>query len=281
MTPAAELSADDAQRLRVFERHGHNLLATSYNDFFTPITSLATGLLLESVRFRSGMHLLDVATGPGSVAASATKLGARAVGVDLSPRMVELARQLHPSIEFQEADVEHLPFADDSFDAVVCSFALGHFPYPEISVTECIRTLKPGGRIGFAWWDHPTRQRIQGIFRETIAEIGVAPPPDVPGAHDMFRFSETPQFLQLLRGVGLDEVAIEEHATTYHFPDTETLWQGGLGSFVLSGAAIRCQDKVTQQRLRAAFDRRASIYITDTGLEVPIAFKIGSGRKPS
>jgi SAM-dependent methyltransferase len=87
---------------------------------------------------------------------------------------------------------------------VVCSFALGHFPYPEISVTECIRTLRPGGRIGFAWWDHPTRQRIQGIFRETIAEIGVAPPPDLPGAHDMFRFSETPQFLQLLRGVGCD-----------------------------------------------------------------------------
>jgi hypothetical protein len=65
------------------QRHG-NLATTTYRDFFTPIASLARPLL-EEIRFQDGIDLLDVATGPGSVAAAADGLGAKTVGVDLSP----------------------------------------------------------------------------------------------------------------------------------------------------------------------------------------------------
>ena len=54
----------------------------------------------------------------------------------------------------------------------------------------------------------------------------------------MFRFSDTGQFLQLLRAAGLTEVAIAEHTTTYHFPDTETLWRGGLGAETPDGIQV-------------------------------------------
>ena len=90
--------------------------------------------------------------------------------------MIELSRRLHPGIDFREADVEHLPFADHVFDAVVCGFGLGHFPRPEVAITECIRTLTVGGRIAFSWWDEPARQRVQGIFRDAILEVGVSAP---------------------------------------------------------------------------------------------------------
>src|SRR4051794_20838598 len=114
----APLSETDAERLRAFERQGHDAVATSYHAFFEPVTSLATEPLLATVSLRSGMRLLDVATGPGALAAEAVHRGARAIGVDLSPRMIELSRRLHPGIDFHEADVEHLPFADHVFDAV-------------------------------------------------------------------------------------------------------------------------------------------------------------------
>jgi len=145
--PSEGLSSSDAERLRAFERQGHDFLANSYHAFFAAVTALATDLLFEAVHLHPGTTLLDVASGPGALAAEAAKRGARAVGVDLSPRMIELAQQLYPAIDYREADVEHLPFCDHTFDAVICAFGLGHFPLPELAVAECVRTLSTGGRL--------------------------------------------------------------------------------------------------------------------------------------
>jgi ubiquinone/menaquinone biosynthesis C-methylase UbiE len=279
MSPT-ELSSSEAERLRAFERQGHDGLAKSYHAFFSAVTALATNPLLDVVRLQPGTRLLDVASGPGALTAEAANRGARSIGVDLSPRMIELAQQLHPTIEFREADVEHLPFPDHAFDAVVCAFGLGHFPKPELAVAECVRTLSPGGRIAFAWWHDPARQRIQGVFREAIAEIGVSVPPDVPQGHNVFRFSDSGEFLRLLEGAGLTEVTVTERAATYFVSDTETLWRGGLGSLVLTGAVIRHQDQAIQDLIRTAFERCASVYKSADGLNLPVAFLIGSGRRP-
>src|SRR3954454_1375911 len=232
MSSAGVLTYEEAERLRAFERQGHDALAKSYHAFFAAVTALATDALFDDLHLRAGTRLLDVASGPGALTAEAANRGARAVGVDLSPRMIELAQQLHPSIEFREEDVEHLPFPDQTFDAIVCAFGLGHFPRPELAVAECVRILLPGGRIALSWWDDPSRQRIQGVFRDAIAEIGVSAPLDVPQGHNVFRFSDSGEFRRLLDGTGLAQVEITEHAATYFVPDTDTLWRGGLGSLV-------------------------------------------------
>jgi cyclopropane fatty-acyl-phospholipid synthase-like methyltransferase len=67
--PPAELSSSEAERLRAFERQGHDALATSYHAFFAAVTALATDPLLDAVRLHPGPHLLDVAAGPGALAA--------------------------------------------------------------------------------------------------------------------------------------------------------------------------------------------------------------------
>src|SRR6202165_3546497 len=181
----AGLSPQEAERFRAFERQRHDSLAATYHDFFTPVTALAINPLLDTVRLHAGAQLLDVATGPGSLSAEALRFGARPIGVDLSPGMIALAGNAYPGIDFRVADVEHLPFADGSFDAIVCNFGLGHFPYPEKSVAECVRTLKPGGRIALSWWDDLNKQGIQGLFREAIAEIGATTPADVPEGYSV------------------------------------------------------------------------------------------------
>jgi len=224
MAAASTLSPEDAERLRSFERQRHDYLARTYRDFFTPITALAIKPLFDAIRFEGGIDLLDVATGPGSLAAEAHRLGAKTVGVDLSPGMIELATKSYPGMDFRVAEVEHLPFADRSFDAVACNFGLGHFPCPEASVAQCIRTLRRGGRIALSWWDDPSKQRIQGLFREAIAEIGIAPPPDVPEGHSVFRFSDTDEFRRLLEGGGLTGIMVQDHKTTYLIADVDTLW---------------------------------------------------------
>jgi ubiquinone/menaquinone biosynthesis C-methylase UbiE len=276
---ATSLSKEDADRFRSYERQRHDNLATSYHDFFTPVTLLAAQHLLKAAHVRAGIDILDVATGPGSLAAEAKKAGARPVGVDLSSGMIELAKKSYSGIDFHVADVEHLPFNDGSFDAVVCNFALGHFPHPEAATSECVRTLKAGGRIALSWWDDPAKQRIQGLFREAITEIGATLPPDVPKGYSILRFADSNEFHRLLDEAGLAEVWIEDHQTNYLMPDVETLWRGGLGSFAVTASAVAHQDAKTQAAIRAALERRAAVYMTPLGLKLPVAFKIGSGTK--
>jgi hypothetical protein len=59
------------------------------------------------------------------------------------------------------------------------------------------------------------------------------------------------------------------------------MWQGGLEGMALTGAALRSQDGSTLQAIREAFERRAVVYSDGSGLNIPVAFRIGAGRKPA
>src|SRR5262245_19011630 len=261
-TTRTALSPEEAERLRSFERRRHDAMAETYHGFFASVTGLALTPLIEAAGVREGTRHLDVATGPGLLAAEAHRRGARVTGVDLSPGMVELAGKLHPGVDFRVAEVEHLPFPDHSFDAVTCSFGLGHFPYPEAALAECVRTLTPGGMIALSWWAEPSRQRVQGLFRDAIAEIGAEPPPELPKGHSSLRFCDAGEFDRLLRGARLAAATIADHETTHCVKDVDTLWHGGLGGLALSAAAVLNQDARTQGAIKAALERRAAIYKT-------------------
>jgi SAM-dependent methyltransferase len=223
--------------------------------------------------------VLDVATGPGLAAAAARVRGAMATGVDVSPGMVALARRAHPGIEFQVAEVVALPFPDRAFDAVICNFGLGHFPEPEAALAECVRVLVPGGRLAFSWWDQPARQRVQGLFREVIAELGLTPPPEVPQGHDMLRFADPEAFVRLLRGAGLAWEEVWPHGTTHLMPDVDALWQAGMGGMAVNSAAIAAQDAATQAQARTVTARLVEVHRSPRGLEIPIAYLIGTGQR--
>lgn len=277
---ATTLSPADAEQLRSYERDRHDAMAEGYIGFFGPVTALAIAPLLDAVRLKAGMKLLDVPTGSGALAAEATRRGAHVVGIDLAPGMIAQARKLHPGIDFRVGDVEHLPIADGALDAVVCAFGIGHFPYPEASVTECMRTLKSGGRIAFSWWDTSDKQRIQGLIRDAVADVGAAPPPVVPKGHSSLRFSDADEFRRLLQGAGLADITLQDHRATHLVADADALWHGALGGLALTSSLIVHQDAPTQAAIRVALERRAAAYKTPRGLELPIAFRVGAGRKP-
>ncbi|WP_165982879.1 class I SAM-dependent methyltransferase [Dankookia rubra] len=272
--------AFDARAFTAFERAAHDRIAVPYAEHFAPLTSLALGPLLDTARVAAGMRALDVATGPGVAAAAARARGAAVTGVDVSPGMIALARKAHPAIVFQEADIVALPFPDGIFDAVVGNFALGHFPEPEAALAECMRVLAPGSALAFSWWDQPARQRVQGLFRETIAELGLPPHPDVPQGHDTLRFSNPKAFAELLRGAGLSGVAVTEHRTVQAMPDIEALWRAGMGGMAVTASAIAVQNAATQARAREVLARRAEAHRGPMGFEIPIAYFIGSGQRP-
>ena len=276
---AALLSPEDAAKLRTYERERHNALAQGYIAFFAPVTALAIAPLLAAVKVSGGMRLLDVPTGSGALAAEAIRRGAAVIGVDIAPAMIAEARKRHPGIDFQVADVEHLPVPDGVLDAVVCAFGLGHFPYPEASLAECLRTLKAGGRIAFSWWDTSDKQRVQGLIRDAAAEVGARPPGVLPAGHSSLRFTDAREFRGLLEGAGLADISLEAHRATHLVPDVDALWNGAIGGMALTSSLIIYQDAPTQTAIRAALDRKAAAYKTPRGLELPVAFRVGAGRK--
>ncbi len=268
----------DAKAFTAFEQAAHDRIAQTYAEHFSPLTSLALEPLLEAARVAAGRRLLDVGTGPGMAAAAAYARGAQVTGVDVSPGMIALACAAHTAVTFQVAEVTALPFADGAFDTVICNFALGHFPMPEAALGECVRVLVAGGTLAFSWWDQPAHQRVQGLFREAIAELELSPPSSVPQGHDTLRYSDPEPFAALLRDAGLADVAVVGHRTKHLMPDVDTLWRAGIGGMAVTASAITTQDVTTQARVREAIARRAEAYKSPRGLEIPIAFFIGSGQ---
>lgn len=92
-----------------------------------------------------GCRLLDVGCGTGHHLADYRQRGFEVAGVDGSAEMLEHARQLNPETELHLADVDALPFADRTFDRVLCVEVLRYLPDASRCIQEMARVLKPGG----------------------------------------------------------------------------------------------------------------------------------------
>jgi ubiquinone/menaquinone biosynthesis C-methylase UbiE len=128
---------------------------------------------------RARGRVLEVAVGTGR-SLPHYPAGVTLTGIELSPEMLAIARQravdLGRDVTLREADAEHLPFTDASFDTVVCALALCTIPNPAAAVGEMRRVLVPGGRlllldhVGSTW---PPVYAIQWLAeRVTIRAAG-------------------------------------------------------------------------------------------------------------
>jgi ubiquinone/menaquinone biosynthesis C-methylase UbiE len=145
----------------------------------------------ESAIFRGygldgGLDVLDVGCGTGEITIRLAEFYPEAVltGVDLIERHLELARtrskRLGGRISFRAADAFALPFADASFDLVVCRHMLQAVPRPEKAMAEMVRVLRPGGRLHLLVEDygmiqmHPTRLDVNRFWVDGPPDFGAA-----------------------------------------------------------------------------------------------------------
>ena len=271
--------ARDVDAFTAFEKAGWERQAPTYDDVIGRVTSRLVGPLLDAAGVRQGSRVLDLATGPGYAAAEAAGMGASVVGVDMAPAMVELARRLHPTMEFRVAQAEALPFEDDVFDAVVSNFVAPHLSRPERAVSELVRVLRGGGRLALTTWDQPDRMRFLGVFLDAFAEAGAAPPPDIPAGPAFYQFADDEKFAQLLAGRGLSGVEVTTVAFDHRVESGEELWQGMLGGMVRTSATFLGQSQQTRERIRTAFDRLVLDYRQAEWFELPVSVKLASGVK--
>jgi ubiquinone/menaquinone biosynthesis C-methylase UbiE len=171
--------------------------ARVYDVLWRRYTEKTLPVLQRAAAVRSGERVLDLACGTGTLAArlDGSVPDLRLVGVDLSPAMVERARQklgTRPGLRVERADAHDLPFDGASFDAVLCANTFHYFSAPATVLAEARRVLHPGGRLVLLDWcrDFWTCRVMDAVLRRVD-----------PAHHDCYTLDE---LRALLRGAGLE-----------------------------------------------------------------------------
>jgi ubiquinone/menaquinone biosynthesis C-methylase UbiE len=185
-----------------YERYLGSLLFEPYAlDLVSRLSDLQSGRVLET------------AAGTGIVTralANTLPADVEIVATDLNQSMIDFAaaKRLASNITWQQADALRLPFADQTFDAVVCQFGLMFLPDKQTGYREAHRVLKPGGRFVFNVWD----RLEENEFAQAVSAAVAARFPDNPPtflARTPYGLYDTDAISKDLRQAGFSSVAIE------------------------------------------------------------------------
>lgn len=266
---------------RDFEQAGweDGATAAAYDAHFAGLTAQSLDALLEDAGVRADTYVLDVGTGAGYVAAAAFRRGADAVGIDFSATQVRMARAKHPGVRFEQADAEQLPYATNSFDAVVNAFGICHLPQPEIALREAWRVLKPGGRIAFTVWDVPDRAVAFGAFYAAVRTHG-SMDVGLPAGPNFFLFSDPQQCTKALLTAGFEQPRVRQVAQVWRLSDADQLFETFAGGTVRAAATLRAQSPQAKEAVRTALVETVSQYKLGDQFEMPMPAVLASAVKP-
>ena len=218
-----ELADVEPRLQRRVQRHGWDLAADDYETLWHAQLAGAHAALLHDAALVSGERVLDIACGSGLVtfgAARAVAPGGHVVGVDVSGRMIDVARA-HAvargvaNATFARMDAEQLAIPDARFDAALCALGLMYMPDPAQALREMKRVLRPGGRIALAVWGERARCGWAPLFPIVDAEIqsDVCPL--------FFRLGEHDALAGLCRTMGLTHIAQRRITATLDYSDDD------------------------------------------------------------
>jgi SAM-dependent methyltransferase len=247
----------------------------------------ATDAVLEAAQLRPGVRVLDLASGVGDPAipiAEAIGAAGHVTGTDVGPGMIAFAAELAKArnlrnIEFRVADVEALPFPDNSFDVVSSRFGVMFFVDQAKAFRECLRVLKPGGRVSFVVWG-TREQPFLGATIGILLKYVEAPQPD-PDAPHAFMFGERGLLSSKLKAAGFADAREEVRIVVGHWEGTtQEYWQ----QFTEVAAPFRPLIAKLTPPMRAKVESEICLglrgFADASGFSMPLEIVIGTGVKP-
>ncbi len=211
---------------------------------------------VERAGIADGERVLDIGCGSGNNATVlAAKTGAKVTGLDLTPELLEAAREYAAEagveVEWVEGDAEQLPFEDESFDVVISTVGIMFAPNHQAAAREAARVLRPGGRLAIASW---RPDGSVGRFFSTTAKHMPPPPegfqpPPLWGTEDHVR--------GLFEGTGV-ELRFEDATVTFKFDSADEateFYETRFGPVITAKQVLEPEGKweALREELRAQF----------------------------
>jgi SAM-dependent methyltransferase len=205
--------------------------------------------VFDAIGVGPGVALLDAGCGAGYALTLAGARGARVTGLDASAGLLEVARERLGDAELHEGDLEELPFADASFDAVTAFNSVQFAADPGAAVRELGRVARPGAPVAIVTWGSPERCESRVI----IAAIAGLLPPAPAGAGGPFALSEPGRLEELAQSAGLRPQRVADVPTPFSYPDLETAIRTQLSAGPARRAIEYAGESATREALGAAF----------------------------
>ena len=207
-----------------------------------------------------GAALLDLGCGPGDetrTLAAGLLPGGRAVGLDLSQAMIDVARSRVAgsdlTVEFDIGDAQSLPFADGTFDACRTERMLIHVPEPRRALAEIVRVTRPGGRVGVIDADMETivfDSSDRPLTRRVVSSLA-----------DSFQNGWIGRRLPaLMAGAGLTDLTVEPYVMLFHPGVAAALVDPHLAVLMADGAVTA--DAATRWRAEVFDEATAPVAMT-------------------
>jgi SAM-dependent methyltransferase len=239
--------------------------------------------LLEYSHVSSGQHILDIGTGTGHLAIEAARIvgdGGRVIGVDVSSRMLELARCKVEAlglrnVEFLLADAESLHFSANSFDQILCANTFPWIEDKEATLRNWHLFLKSGGVIGI---HTPADTAYVGyvVLREVFEKYGV-----LLEASNRIGTLEMCQSLFVDAGFEVIEIKTEQHGNYINLEQAKATWEGisrpPLAKYRNLSSKLSSEQLV---KAKAEFEAKLEALQTEQGVWDELTTWYILGRKP-
>lgn len=197
--------------------------AEAYEAEFVPVLfGQWAPLLVDAAGIEPGHAVLDVACGTGVVARTAAdRVGGdgRVVGLDLHEAMLTVARRLRPDLDWRRGDALELPFADGSFDVVLCQAGLMFFPDPVRALAEMCRVVRPDGTVAVQVWSGLDAQPAYRPFFDVIARH--AGPEAVGLVNTYFSLGDLDEVRSRIQAAGLRVTGTRTHVSVMELPSVD------------------------------------------------------------
>jgi SAM-dependent methyltransferase len=270
----------DAAAFHRFEHAGWQRAAEHYAAAFGALTAQTAEALLDAARVTVGSRVLDVATGPGYIAAAAAARGAAVTGIDFSAAMIARARSNRPAIDFREGDAEALDFESASVDAVVMNFGMLHLARPDAAIAEARRVLRAGGRFAFTVWGGPDQAVGFGLVVRAVERHGTVDA-GLPEGPPFFLFSDAEACRRTLGAAGFEAIDVRALPLVWRLQTADEVFAAVSTGGVRTSAVLRAQTPAALARIRDEVRRGVEAHRTaDGAFELPMLVVLASGSAP-
>lgn len=169
----------------------------------------------ESAAALTGTRALDLACGTGDIAARLRSDGARVIGLDITHRMLQLAKARSRDLPFVTGDMLALPFGDRTFDIVTTGYGLRNVPDLSAAIAEIARVLKAGGVLLSLDFNRPSNPFVRAVYLVYLTVVGSTLGFVLHGDPDTYRY--IPESIRRYPGA----VAVKEMIRAAGFSSSE------------------------------------------------------------